>query len=177
MIKKVIIASQNPVKITTTKLGFERMFSDEQFTFEGIPTSSDVSDQPKSDNETLTGATNRVNNLSKIAPGADYWVGIEGGIEEKNGEMYAFAWIVIKSNEGTIGKSKTGTFFLPHKVAELIREGQELGDADDIVFGIKNSKRQNGAVGILTGDVITRTSFYEQAVIFALIPFKNKKLY
>jgi non-canonical (house-cleaning) NTP pyrophosphatase len=59
----------------------------------------------------------------------------------------------------------------------LIRQGKELGEADDIVFSQNNSKQANGAIGILTGDVIDRTSLYEHAVILALAPFKNLELY
>ena len=58
-----------------------------------------------------------------------------------------------------------------------MRQGLELGQADDIVFGRSNSKQANGAVGILTDDVIDRAQLYEPAVIFALIPFKNPDLY
>lgn len=130
-----------------------------------------------SEKETLLGAKNRALNARQAKPEADFWVGIEGGLEEVNGELEAFAWIVVVSREGKIGKGRTGSFFLPHKVAELIRQGKELGEADDIVFGRTNSKQSNGAVGILTGDVITRTTYYEPAVIMALIPFKNLELY
>ena len=59
----------------------------------------------------------------------------------------------------------------------LVREGKELGEADDIVFGKENSKQTYGAVGLLTGDVIDRTRFYEDAVVLALIPFRNPDLY
>jgi len=83
----------------------------------------------------------------------------------------------VKSRDGKIGKGKTGSFFLPQKVAELVRQGMELGEADDIVFGKKNSKQANGAIGILTDDVITRTTYYVPAIIMALIPFKNEELY
>jgi non-canonical (house-cleaning) NTP pyrophosphatase len=62
-------------------------------------------------------------------------------------------------------------------VVELIDQGMELGEADDVVFGRNNSKQKNGAVGILTGDVVTRTSYYVEAVCLALIPFRNWKLY
>jgi non-canonical (house-cleaning) NTP pyrophosphatase len=58
-----------------------------------------------------------------------------------------------------------------------VRQGMELGDADDAVFGRSNSKQANGAVGILTGNVIDRAELYEQAVVLALIPFKNPELY
>jgi non-canonical (house-cleaning) NTP pyrophosphatase len=53
----------------------------------------------------------------------------------------------------------------------------ELGHADDLVFNKSNSKQENGAVGILTENVIDRAEFYKQAVILALIPFKNPTLY
>ena len=175
--KKIIVASKNPVKINTTKIGFSKMFPDMLFEIEGVESVSEVSDQPMSEEETIRGATNRANNAQKKLPKADYFVGIEGGIEEVGDEMVTFAWIVIKSKSGKIGRGRTGSFFLPKRVSELVKKGKELGEADDIVFGITNSKQANGAVGLLTGDVLTREIFYEPAVILALIPFKNKKLY
>src|SRR5438445_10436441 len=121
------------------------------------------------DNETYRGALNRVNNARIYSPDADFWIGIEGGLCEVNLEMRAFAWVVIVSKDGMVGTSRTADFALPDKVVALIREGKELGEADDIVFGRSNSKQSNGSVGILTKDVITRTSYYEQSVILALI--------
>jgi len=83
---------------------------------------------------------------------------------------------VIRS-PNQVGKSKSGTFYLPGRIARLIREGLELGEADDIVFGQTDSKRKNGAIGLLTDNVITRKTLYEHAVILALLPFKNKPIY
>jgi inosine/xanthosine triphosphatase len=175
--KEIIIASNNPVKINATKNGFPKMFSDETFKVKGVSAPSEVADQPMSEEETLRGATNRVENVSRANPNADFWVGIEGGLQEINGGMEAFAWVVVKSKDGKIGKARTGSFFLPEKIVELIKQGKELGEADDIVFGRTNSKQANGAVGILTGDVLTRTMYYEGAIILALILFKNPNLY
>ena len=90
--------------------------------------------------------------------------------------MRTFAWVVVKSKD-KIGQAKTGTFYLPPKVAQLVAQGKELGEADDIVFGRTNSKQSNGAVGLLTHNLINRTSYYIEAVILALISFKNSKLY
>lgn len=174
---KVIVASTNPVKINTTRAGFSKAFPNEFIKVEGISVKSNVSDQPMTEEETLMGAINRVNNASLAKPRADYWVGIEGGLDKIGKDTATFAWIVVKSKEGKYGKGKTGTFFLPEKVVELLDQGKELGEADDIVFNKTNSKQANGSVGILTGDLLTRTSFYEAAVILALIPFKNPSLY
>lgn len=152
------------------------MFPKEQFTFRAVSVPSGVSNQPGSNSEALQGAANRADNARKEHPGADYWVGIEGGTEDLQEELTAFAWVVIRSPE-SLGKSRTGTFVLPGAVAELVRNGMELGEADDLVFDENNSKQKNGAVGLLTGNAIDRTSFYTEAVILALIPFKHPNLY
>ncbi len=174
--KKVIIASDNPVKIRAVKDGFEKMFPDEKFEFSGVAFPSNVSNQPLSNDETFIGAKNRADNAFLKIKDAYFCVGIEGGIEPVGQEMEAFAWVVVRSGE-QYGKSRTGTFFLPKEVAGLINQGKELGEADDIVFRRNDSKRQNGSVGILTGDAIDRTKYYTEAVILALIPFKNSRLY
>jgi len=151
------------------------MFPELEFQVEGIDVPSGVSDQPMTDEETLAGALNRAKNASKAVAQADYWVGIEGGCQDQNNELQVFAWVVVLADR-RVGKGKTGTFYLPREVASLVRQGKELGDADDIVFGRSNSKQQNGSIGILTSDVLDRTAFYEQAVIMALVPFKNLNL-
>jgi len=172
----VVVGSKNPIKIEAVKKGFEKMFPNRQFDFKGLAVPSDVSDQPLSNDETLSGAKNRANKVSKKIKNASYFVGIEGGIEKSDNGMEVFAWIVIKSYTMT-GKARTGSFFLPHKIAELVDQGFELGEADDIVFDRSNSKQNSGAVGLLTENVIDRTHYYVPAVVLALIPFKNPDLY
>ncbi len=156
---------------------FEKMFPEEQCRIDGVAVASGVSDQPMSDMETFQGAWNRALNAQQIHATADFCIGIEGGIADKISEMEAFAWVVVRSKNGSIGKGRTGAFFLPPRIAELIREGRELGEADDIVFGRVNSKQENGAVGILTGNAVDRTVYYTHAIMLALIPFKNTPLY
>jgi inosine/xanthosine triphosphatase len=174
--KTIVVASRNPVKVQATLGGFRRMFPEEQFQVEKVSVPSNVSDQPFSSDETLQGAFNRAANAAQSIPSADFWVGIEGGVEDSHNALAAFAWIVIQSRELT-GKGRTGTFYLPPEVASLVHQGKELGEADDIVFKRSNSKQENGAIGILTGDVIDRVQLYEMAVILALVPFKNPELY
>jgi inosine/xanthosine triphosphatase len=175
--QKVIIASTNPVKIAAVRLGFQQMFPEQSFDFTGLRCAPiSISEQPMSDLQTLQGATERCQCAAKNRPDADYWVGVEGGVSDVSGEMNAFAWVVIKSRE-QVGKARTAEFALPPSVANLVRQGKELGEADDLVFAKENSKQDNGAVGLLTGNVIDRTALYQQAVVLALIPFKNPHLY
>jgi inosine/xanthosine triphosphatase len=174
--KTIVIASENPVKIQAALGGFQRLFPEESFAVQTASVPSGVSHQPMTSEETRLGALNRARAARQAIPEADYWVGIEGGVESENGSLAAFAWVAVLSAEQT-GQSRTGAFFLPPAVAELVRQGKELGEADDIVFNRANSKQENGAIGLLTGNVIDRTALYEQAVILALVPFRNPGLY
>jgi len=173
----IIVGSKNPVKIESVNLAFSKMFHNQKILVEGIDVNSNVSSQPIGETETKTGAKNRVENLLKTNSNADYFIGIEGGLKNTKIGMESFAWVYIKSKDGKTSFGRTASFFLPKPVVDLIKSGKDLGQADDIIFSRSNSKQSNGAVGLLTKDVITRTTYYEPAVILALIPFKNPDIY
>lgn len=173
----IAIASQNPVKINSTKAAFKKVFPKEQIEFLGIPSKSGVPDQPMGNDQTFAGAYNRVQDIRQQLPTADYFIGIEGGISNEAEEMEVYAWIYIESVEQKVGKAKTGNFYLPKVIVDLVNKGDELGTADDKVFGSSNSKQGNGTVGALTNNLISRTDYYEHAIILALIPFINPRIY
>lgn len=174
---RVIVASKNPVKIAAAQSGLTQMFPDQSFDVVGVSVPSDVPDQPMSCAEARTGAQNRTRNAQAAEPEADMWIGMEGGVEFRDDDsLQSFAWIVVQTPEHS-GEAKTGIFMLPSKVAALIKQGLELGDADDQVFGKSNSKQQNGAVGLLSNNVIVRETYYSHAVVLALISIKNADLY
>jgi inosine/xanthosine triphosphatase len=172
----VIVGSRNPVKISCTEAGFQQAF-DNTYLVEGLNVGSGVAAQPVGDAQTFQGALNRAQNSKIVFPEADYWVGIEGGVDDFQGEMLAFAWVVIIDKNGKIGKAKTSAFFLPKQIAKLVKSGMELGKADDHFFQRENSKEQDGAVGILTNGVLDRKNYYQQAVLLALVPFIKPDLY
>lgn len=174
--KKVVVASGNPVKIQATLNAFSRMFAPDRFEVDGAKVTSGVGAQPMSDAETLRGAEQRALAAEELVPEVDFWVGIEGGIEQSDGELLAFAWVVVRS-AGSSARGRSGTFVLPPPVSELVLAGKELGEADDIVFGRSNSKQKEGALGLLTGKVIDRRELYEHAILLALVPFKSRELY
>lgn len=175
--KKIVVASKNPVKINAALIGFQQMFPGEEFEMIGFGAPSGVSDQPMGLEETFQGALNRMNHIAEQFLDADFYVGIEGGLEERGEEMEVMAWVVIKNRDGVIGKARSGVFYLPGKMVELVRQGKELGEASDTVFRLHNSKQGGGTVGELTENIIDRTKYYIDPVILALIPFKNPELY
>lgn len=173
---QLVIASTNPVKINAALQAFQRVFPDESFTASGVAVETGVSEQPMTSAETMQGAMNRADNARDRQPDADYWIGIEGGIEDTDIGMQCFAWVIILGRDERIGRGQTAVFYVPIEVAALVRDGMELGHADDHVFQRDNSKQKNGAIGLLTDDAVDRTSYYVQAVIMALVPFKNPTL-
>lgn len=170
--KRLIVASENPVKLRAAHDGFAAMFPGQAVEVRGLPdVPSGVPDQPMSDAETLRGATNRADAARNRHPAADFWLGMEGGVDARDGTLEAFAWIVILSKDGRVGRSRTATFDLPPAVAQLVRDGVELGHAMDRVCAQHNTKQKGGAVGLLTNGAITRATYYAHAVTLALIAF------
>lgn len=175
--KIVIIASANPVKVEVAKLAFTAIFPDESFEFIPHGSESGVSDQPMSEQETVQGARNRLAFVKQTYPDADYYVGQEGGVFEEDNVMKEMAYIIIADKDGHKGVGKTATFIVPPKIAELVHGGMELGQATDKFFGLNNSKHQNGLIGSLTDNHITRTQLYWPAAIIALTQISHKDWY
>ena len=173
---RITVASKNPVKLQAARIAFARMFARDDFDVDGVSVPSGVADQPKSRAETMAGARTRAENARAARRESDFWLGIEGGIEDTPLGMTCFAWVVVLDRDGRIGRGQTALFFLPVEVAELVRGGMELGHADDVVFDRDNSKQANGAIGLLTDDLVDREAYYVHALIMALVPFKNPEL-
>ncbi|WP_284192008.1 inosine/xanthosine triphosphatase [Vibrio zhanjiangensis] len=171
-VKKVVITSLNPAKKKAVESAFKAVFGSQHFEFLTIHVPSGVADQPMSNEETRIGALNRVKAAKEQQPQADYYVGLEAGIEENT----TFAWMVIESATQR-GESRSASLMLPPLVLEKLTQANELGDVMDEVFGTENIKQKGGAISLLTHDQLTRSSVYHQALVLALIPFSNPEYF
>lgn len=195
---RILVASQNPVKLAATKQGFRALWPQATLHVDGASFPSGVSEQPLSNQETYTGAHNRAKHAYEqyhhtqqrqrpthetANEPYDFYVGIEGGIDTDTTlhaaphDTCLFTWVVIYNHHGIMGKARTSPLFLPPRIVELVQQGHELGTADDIVFGTTNSKQKNGTLGILTDNAIDRTQYTAQAVTLACVPFYKPDLY
>lgn len=165
--KKVAIASTNPVKIEVAKRAFETLMPTENFEYISLDTPSGVPDQPFED-ETLKGARNRLLHITRTEPIADYWISQEGGLFHDGDGLYNMAWILIQNREHVLGKSATARLYIPHEISKLVLDGKELGHAGDTFWGVKDIKHGNGVIGVLTNNNVTRADYYTQAAIIAL---------
>jgi non-canonical (house-cleaning) NTP pyrophosphatase len=69
--KRVIIASENPVKVRVAESAFAQVWPDQKFEFIAVKSDSGVADQPMNE-ETLIGAENRLRAIQISNPEADF---------------------------------------------------------------------------------------------------------
>jgi len=175
---KILVGSQNPVKIEAVKEAFSKFFDNVDII--GIKVDSKVSNQPIND-ETFEGAKNRALELKKINGernlGAKFFVGIEAGITKIYSKWSSFSGLCIIDDKGRIGFGTTPHYELPDRITKELLNGVEFGDVMDKIIGDRNTKQKGGAVGFFTRGIIDRKNVYIQSLIIALIPFVNEKLY
>jgi inosine/xanthosine triphosphatase len=161
----VAIGSENPSKVGAVRRAFELTFHDHDIEVDamdvpGAPT------QPMSDHETMSGAEFRLEHVRRRSPQADYWVGIEGGIERISGHFMVFAWAIV-CDVDSVGRSRSANFELPQAAAQRVDICSELGGLTRAALGERSTRV--GLVGILSEERITRESLYIQPVMLALM--------
>lgn len=171
----VVVGSNNPVKINAAHAAIQRLFPANVVVCEGLNAPSGVADQPMTDAETRLGAVNRVA-YCKRHQDADYYVAIEGGVDNFVDGPATFAYVVIAdNNQQSVGRS--AQLPLPPLVYHALVQGEELGHVMDRLFNTENIKQKGGAIALLTKDQASRGSIYEQACLLAMAPFINAELY
>jgi len=171
---KIIVTSRNPVKVDAVRDTFSKRFPGNKLEICSLAVESGVADQPMSDEETRRGARNRVRAARHMEATADFWVGLEGGLERVDGQLLASAWMVVEDRAGRRGEARSCTLPLPPAVMALVDSGLELGEANDRVFRTSNSKQAGGAFGLFTDQRMTRQGIYAQTLDLALVPLLSE---
>lgn len=176
---KINIASKNPVKVEAVKEAIESYDFLKKAEVEGLKVNSGVSEQPKSLDETISGAINR----AKLAfKNCAYSFGIESGLmsvpQTKTGSMDFCVCAIYDGKQHHLGLSCA--FEFPPRVTKMIHELNI--DTNEAFYrcGLTQDKKigySEGAIGILTGGRITRKAHAKQAVQMALIHMENSHLY
>jgi inosine/xanthosine triphosphatase len=168
---RLIAGTRNPAKLNAIRQGVAGWYPDAEVA--GVDVPSGVAAQPWGDDETRQGARNRAV-AALAAADADFGIGLEGGVVEVGGTVYACAWCAVAAPDGRVSFAGTARCPLPGAYVELLRQGLELGDASDRLFGRRNSKLQEGAIGLLTRGVIDRAGFYAPAVTLAFTAYAGE---
>jgi inosine/xanthosine triphosphatase len=147
--------------------------------------SSNVPSMPLTDWQLMQGAQERAlavrESLNSRRLNADIYVGLEGGFHSVsiNGEWHTFlrGWAYATDGErGAFGSAPS--ISVPHEIVQRVVEGRrELGVVIDEVTGGRDLRSKQGAWGVLTRDLVTRSMSFELALVAAFAPFYNAKIY
>jgi inosine/xanthosine triphosphatase len=169
----VAVGSLNPVKVNAARLALERAGFD--FNIQGVAVASSVAEQPIGLEEIARGARQRA--LNARAAGFAWGVGMEGGVEfDHAGDAWLFSVVAIATAERE-SLARGGQLLLPPRVAARLRAGAELGPVMDELLNTSNIKQGLGAVGYLTGGLITREAAFFDCFSRALAPLLHPALY
>ncbi|HXR33961.1 MAG TPA: inosine/xanthosine triphosphatase [Verrucomicrobiae bacterium] len=152
---------------------------------QGYEVESGVGHTPASREELMCGARQRaeavVERLRSSSESADYFVGLEGGLDVamENGRRCVLleSWAyVTDGRRGHFGCS--GSIELPEALAvEVLLNGRELSEAIDRFAGAVGIRDAQGAWGVLSGNLISRQEAFRVAVVAAFAPFYNQRMY
>jgi len=174
---KVIVGSKNIPKRDATAVAFGKIFPDAKVEVIGVDTASGVSSHPTSATEALKGAANRIADALRQSPGADYYVGIEGGLLRVDDRAWEMGWVVIQNSAGNVATGLSAGIEMKGQILQAITDGRELNDVINDIYGISKIGNSNGFYGLATDDLVTRQAAYEQGILFALAQFKHPELF
>jgi len=149
------------------------------------PVTTNVPAMPLTDWQLMQGARERAlavrDLLRSKRLAAEIYVGIEGGFHSISieGQWHTFlrGWAYA-----TDGKRESfgaaPSISVPAQIVKSVIEGKsELGLVIDEVAGKRDVRSRQGAWGILSRDLVTRSMSFEMALIAAFAPFYNEELY
>ena len=151
----------------------------------GVEVESGVGHTPANRADLMQGARQRADALMRVAKEKSeswrYFVGLEVGLDiieaGKNRRVMLESWAYVSDGRnGYYGRS--GGVEIPDALAqEVLENGVELSIAIDRFAGAVGIRDAQGAWGVLSSGLISRTEAFRVAVIAAFAPFYNAKMY
>ncbi|HKN84076.1 MAG TPA: inosine/xanthosine triphosphatase [Pyrinomonadaceae bacterium] len=112
---------------------------------------------------------------------ADIYVGLEGGFHSISieGEWHTFlrGWAYATDGERSAFGAAPSISVPPYIVKSVVEGRRELGSVIDDVAGGRDIRSKQGAWGVLSRDLVTRSMSFELALIAAFAPFYNPRFY
>ena len=187
--KRIALGSDRAAKIMAVRASIARIaaidasWADAQVVARPVTTSAPA--MPMTDWQLMGGARERAlavrDSLRSKRMDADVYVGLEGGFHSISidGEWHTFLRGWAYATDGTTGAfGATPSISVPASIVKSVVDGrQELGVVIDQVAGMRDVRSRQGAWGILSRDLVTRSESFELALIAAMAPFYNSKLY
>ena len=185
----IALGSDRAAKILAVRGAVSRISSVDpvwnQATITARAVETDAPAMPLTDWELMRGARARADavrqQLEQEGTKADLFVGLEGGFHsiDVDDEWHTFlrGWAFVTDGaRGFYGAAPSVT--VPRAIADKVIDGNhELGIVIDEVAGELDVRSRQGAWGVLSRDLLTRSMSFEAALIAAFAPFYNSRLY
>src|SRR5437870_941081 len=184
-IERIAVGSDRAAKIMAVRAAIARIaeidsgWRDANVVARSVKT--DAPAMPLTDWELMSGARQRALVVRQILVEqrleADLYVGLEGGFHSisVDGEWHTFlrGWAFVTDGaRGSFGMSPSIT--VPDAIVKNVIQGKrELGLVIDEVAGARDVRSKQGAWGVLSRDLLTRSMSFEAALIAAFAPFYN----
>src|SRR6202165_2040594 len=188
-IERIALGSDRAAKIMAVRASIERVaqvdsgWRDANVIARSVKT--DAPAMPLTDWELMSGARQRALAVREILLNqnlaANLYVGLEGGFHSisVDGEWHTFlrGWAFVTDGErGSFGMSPS--ISVPEAVVKDVMRGKrEVGIVIEEVPGVRDVRSKQGAWGVLSRDLLTRSMSFEAALIAAFAPFYNPALY
>lgn len=146
---------------------------------------TDAPAMPLTDRELMLGARARAwavrEQLLAEGASAQIYVGLEGGfhsLELNAGPMtFLRGWAYATDGERECFGASPSIHVPPAIARRVIEEGSELGPLMDQLAGQQDVRSRQGAWGVFSRELLTRSMSFEAALIAAFAPFYNGKFY
>ena len=175
----VIVGSTNRIKIEAVTETLQHYSLFHPVSVQGKNVSSQVTDQPKSLQETVQGAINRAKGVFEEG---NISIGLESGLMPvpftKTGFMDVCVCAIYDGKTIHLGLSQA--FECPPEVVRLVHEkGYDLNQASNAIGLTTNPQlgAAEGIIGILTKGRVTRKDYTKEAIKMALIHLENREHY
>jgi len=188
-VKTIALGSDRASKIMAVRASVARIAAvDPDWTSANVVArrvESNVPSMPLTDWQLMQGAQERAFAVRELLHSrrleADIYVGLEGGFHSVSiaGEWHTFlrGWAYATNGErGAFGAAPS--ISVPPEIVKKVVEGRrELGVVIDEVTGGRDVRSKQGAWGVLSRDLVTRSMSFELALVAAFAPFYNPKFY
>lgn len=156
---KAILGSINPDKIKIVKNALGELHLDLEV--EGVKADSEIADQPLDKETTKQGAVNRARNAKEINPNANFWIGLEGGLQDFGDGFRLVAYACLIDNDGNEFVDEGEEIHLPEEVSKRVKNGEWFG----------NVIREYAKDHKIDENLVTRLAPFSQAVQNAYVEY------
>ncbi len=150
----------------------------QEIQIQGFKVASGVADMPLTLADLRTGAKNRAQDVRRLCPEANFFIGMEWGVYEDSvwGEYWLTGIVYIEDIEGEWHYGYACHMPVPDKVRDKLLDGtgRDLEQIMEEFWEESGIGDTHGSFGVWSANMVTRTDQFRLATQCAIVPFFNQ---